>query len=231
MVAPAFRSPWARPGTSASTHRSRNQFSNPASVNDRLRSLTRKVILPQGEASMTRWSAGRVGNVSRLGFWLRPLYWVNVSFPSRACRRPKRVMSDRRCPVNNRSARASRAFANYRFFWKARRSFIRARANAGNHPSANGGRPPTAIRDSSPTAPWGRQIGQPVHAKPSVRASQLNEPVSNDGKKRLPQMSHPRLGKDLQRRPQMSTEISSLHAPPFLAAPPAKPAVDREIID
>jgi hypothetical protein len=56
--------------------------------------------------------------------------------------------------------------------------------------------------------------------------------VSNDGKKHLPQMSHPRLGKDLQRRPQMSTEISSLHAPPFLAAPPAKPAVvDREIID
>lgn len=65
---------------------------------------------PQGEASMIRCKAGRIGNVSRFGFRLRPLNCVNVIVLPLTCWRPSRVMSDRLCPVKSKSANASRAF-------------------------------------------------------------------------------------------------------------------------
>src|SRR5262249_32311321 len=106
-----LRRPWAEQlGRPAWSHHSRNLLPNPASVKARPNSLTRNVNSPHGEALMIRCNAGRIGNVSCFGFRFRPLYCVNVILPSRTCWRPKRVISERRCPVNSKSESASRAF-------------------------------------------------------------------------------------------------------------------------
>jgi hypothetical protein len=50
VAAPALRSPCARPGTPASTHRSRNQFPKPQSVYGAPALVTRNVRSPVGLA-------------------------------------------------------------------------------------------------------------------------------------------------------------------------------------
>ena len=160
-VAPALRRPWAdRPGSPASLQRPRNQFVNPAGVKGLPCSVTKNERSPVWLTSMMDSRTGNIGRSSVNGARLRPLYCLKTSTPWRTCWRPSDTTSDRRTPVNIRSASASRALLpiGWRFSKRSISSGVQV------------GKPPTRFGFSNGTSRAGLTVtpGMPLsnaHAK------------------------------------------------------------------